>query len=182
MSGARDRSDLRFEARAALLAATLLVVSFVATCFGSAEEPRWRAQYFANPTFSGRPLTRWEREMRFEWDRQSPDPAIPPDRFSARFESCLVLPSKRRITFLLTSDDHASFTIDGEPVLELPGVHPLRSTGKERALEAGSHLLRIDYIEAARFAAVGLSASLDGRAPKQIPNDFLRRPARGRCG
>jgi hypothetical protein len=181
MKRGQPASDLRFESRAAFVAALLLFVAYVATCFGSAEEPRWRATYFADDAFTGASLVRWEEALRFHWGRGSPDPAVPRDHFSARFETCLVLPSATRVAFLLTSDDDAFLDVDGERVLGLPGVHRLRSKGVELDLGAGTHTLRVDYAESSGDAAVGLSASLDGHAPRSIPNDVLMRPGPDGC-
>jgi hypothetical protein len=181
MKRTRSSSDLRFESRAALASLLLLVVAYVATCFGSAEEPRWLARYFAGPDRHGAKVVRWEEDVRFNWGRTSPDPTIPRDGFSARFETCLVLPSAREVAFLLSSDDDAFLEVDGERVLGLPGVHPLRSKGVEMRLGPGIHALRVDFSERAGNAAVELAASVDGHAPRAIPNEFLKRPDRHGC-
>lgn len=70
---------------------------------------------------------------------------------------------------------------DTKWLLEHPGEHSPSSRGNEVELAAGTHLLRIGYHEQRGQSAAWLSASLDGRGPRQVPNDFLRRSSDDRC-
>ena len=52
----------------------------------AAQTTGWQGEYFANPNLAGAPvLTRTEPELALQWGAGSPDPALPPDGFSARW-------------------------------------------------------------------------------------------------
>ena len=71
--------------------------------------------------------------------------------------------------------------IDGKPILSLPGTHPRQSRGKQVALDAGTHMLQVMYVERTGLAFVALEASFDGRAPRAIPASRLRGPTELGC-
>lgn len=70
--------------------------------------------------------------------------------FGIRFEGYLVGTPKGAQVFALGSDDGARLSIDGEPVIDTDGIHPLSMVEKTgRFEERDVHTVRLDYFEAA---------------------------------
>jgi len=145
--------------------------------------PRWRASYFGDAPPGGEPVLALMREERdvnyhdYHWSDPSALLAIPGDRASVLWESCLTLERAQRVTFQLTSHDHARLFIDGRPVIDNPGRRPLPQTqGADASLDAGVHHLRVEYHEEEKSAALTLAASFDGARPQRIAPERLGFP------
>jgi hypothetical protein len=138
----------------------------------------WRAQYFANPELEGTPaIERREGDVHFYWRRRAPADGIPSDGFSARFETCLVLPDAvPEAAFQIASDDGARVLVDGNLVVDDWSAHHYRSRGEIVPLDAGAHRLTVEHFDLDREATIVLVASLDGDVPDVIPPRFLRLP------
>ncbi len=173
--------DARSERRVALAMFGFVALAFVGTCQATRTEARWAAELYPNEELRGTPVREWHEKLRFNWKKRAPAPGFPKDGFSARWTTCLVVPETREVAFLLTSDDGSVLYVNGERLIDNGGEHPRATKGAVTRLERGVHLVRVEYREHAGRAMVGLSASLDGRAPRQIPWDRLRRPEGGRC-
>jgi len=77
----------------------------------------WEGEYYNNETLSGNPaLVRDDVDIDFEWYGGSPDPAIQPDHFSARWTRTLYFASGR-YRFNVFHDDGAQLWIDGSLVI-----------------------------------------------------------------
>lgn len=172
-------SEARRGTRLAWAMFIALVVSFVGYCSASWEEPRWLGRYFRQPGFAGAPALRWEENLAFDWGRGAPIAGFPTDHFSVRWETCLVLPARRSVAFLLTSDDGTSLYVDGKLLVDNRGGGPIRTRGADVTLGAGVHHLRMDYEEQTGNALAALNVSLDGRAPRPPPVGALLRPRTG---
>jgi hypothetical protein len=145
--------------------------------------PRWRASYFGDAPPGGEPvlaLMREERDVNYH-DYHWADPAaqleIPDDRSHVVWDTCLTLERAQRVTFQLTSHDHARLFIDDRPVIDNPGRRPLPQTqGADASLDAGVHHLRVEYHEEEKSAALTLAASFDGERPQRIAPERLGFP------
>jgi cytochrome c553 len=72
-----------------------------------------------------------------------------PDNFGIRFEAFLPDPQRGAYIFALGSDDGARLSIDGNPVIETDGIHPLEMHEKTgRFEERPMHTVQLDYFEA----------------------------------
>lgn len=143
-------------------------------------EGPWRAQYFDNLELAGQPLlvTR-EGDVRYKWERGSPNPKLARDTFSVRFDTCLELDEPLQITFQLISDDGSRLYVDGKRVVDNWGVHAVQSMGGDVDLAAGTHHVRVDYFEDRALASIELRASLRGEVPASLPARMLRLPEGG---
>jgi len=122
----------------------------------------WLGEYFANPDVAGAPaLFRNDVKIDFNWGGESPDPSIPPDRFSARWTRRLDF-AAGYYRFTILVDDGVRFWIDGVPVLDEWHDSTLSEYAVERYLSQGQHPLRLEYFEGYGGALVRLSW-------KQIP-------------
>lgn len=136
----------------------------------------WAATYFNRADLSGAATHRRDLELRFDWGEKSPMDALPIDRFSVRWDTCLDVPAAVSVPFQLISDDGSRLFLDGKLVLDNWGKHELEARGATLALTPGAHHLRVEYVEHTSRAQVALLASFDGEAPAAIPGDMLRAP------
>lgn len=116
-------------------------------------EPGWRASYWSNRALSGAPtVNRTDSELNFDWGLDRPDPTLPNDDFSARWERYIdVMPGL--YAFTATADDGIRVWVDGELLINDWSEHAVRTNTAEKYLGAGHHLIRVEYFES-RGAAV----------------------------
>lgn len=79
-------------------------------------KPGLIAEYFADPQFRQRTVSRIDRDINFTWGDGSPDPAVPKDDFSARWTGYLQAPKAGTYVLRLESDNGTRF-IMGKRVL-----------------------------------------------------------------
>jgi beta-glucosidase len=74
-----------------------------------------RAEYFDNARLEGDPrLVRTEPRIAFDWDRFAPEPALPVDRWSARFTGRLAVPVDGAYELELVRSGAARVWLDGQ--------------------------------------------------------------------
>jgi hypothetical protein len=108
---------------------------------------RWKGEYFANDRWAGLPtLVRNDERLDFDWGTGSPDPLIPPDRFSVRWTRSIDLePGSYR--FDLVVDDGVRFWIDNVLVLDKVQQANNATYSVVATLTPGAHTFRLDYVE-----------------------------------
>lgn len=136
----------------------------------------WAATYFNRADLSGTAIHRRDLELRFDWGEKSPMDALPADRFSVRWDTCLDVSAANSVPFQLISDDGSRLFLDDKLVLDNWGKHELEARGATLTLAPGEHHLRVEYVEHTGAAQVALVASFDGEPPKAIPGSMLRAP------
>ena len=82
-------------------------------------------------------LTRTDAKIDFNWASGSPDPSIPSDRFSVKWEGEIEPRYTGEYTFYGTSDDGNTIIINGQTVVYDPNLHAARTTSGKITLEAG---------------------------------------------
>ncbi|HLK13646.1 MAG TPA: glycoside hydrolase family 3 N-terminal domain-containing protein, partial [Fimbriimonadaceae bacterium] len=88
-------------------------------------QPGVKAEYWNNQDLSGPAvISRTEPNIDNVWDGTSPDPAVHPYHFSARWSGFLVAPSDGEYTIAVTGDDGYRLKLDGKLVAEDWGEHP----------------------------------------------------------
>jgi hypothetical protein len=115
----------------------------------------WRGEYYNNENLSGSPaLVRNDGNIDFEWYSDSPDPAIQPDHFSARWTRTLYF-SSSRYRFHVFHDDGARLWIDG--VLVINEWHWGREAHTADVdLVAGQHSIKLEMYEIDGWASAKL--------------------------
>jgi hypothetical protein len=111
-------------------------------------DPTWQASYWNNMTLSGDPaLQRAEANINHEWWSASPAAGIiNADYFSARWTRYIdVTPGT--YVFTVTSDDGMRLWVDGELILNEWREHPPQTFAVEKYLDAGHHLVQVEYFE-----------------------------------
>ncbi len=175
-SAARRRIDAIL--RLALVVGVLLCIAGYLWIRGIPGAGPWRGEYFAREDLSGKPSLRYDDTIDFTWDKEPPHPELPPEKFSVRWEACLVVPRDiPDAAMQLSSDDGSRLYLDGELVIDGWVDHKgIRTRGAETPLKAGTHSLRVEYFHKSGTPRVALVASLDGGPPSVIPAGMLRRP------
>ncbi len=136
--------------------------------------PEWKGEYWANATLSGAPvLVRNDEDIDFDWGNGSPDAALPSDDFSVRWSRTVTL-SAGQYAFSAIADDGVRVLVDGKQVID--EWHT--STGDtiyrvEQTLEAGPHLIVVEYYEAGGDASVQAGFERVGDLPTSTPTPTL---------
>lgn len=139
-------------------------------------EGPWRGAYFADKEFGGEPVYRRDLDVHFDFGNRGPMDEIPPDKFSIRWDTCLVLDEPTAAIFQLKSNDGGRFYVDGELIIDAwdRKTHGFGSGSLE--IGAGVHHLRVEMFESLSGASAVLVGSLDGEVPKPLPHQILRYP------
>ena len=116
----------------------------------------WQVAYFANANLEGSPVAYDDvPAINFNWGYGSPNPAVPVDYFSARYERLLNLQQGYyRISAL--ADDGVRIWVDNELLMdEWHGA-----TGTQYVVSrwlAGTHQVRVEYMELVGLASIQFS-------------------------
>ncbi len=116
----------------------------------------WDAAYYANRDLSSNPaLTRQDAALDFNWDRGSPDPAVPADNFSAVWTRPVEF-GGGRYTFTTYSDDGVRLYVDDQLVIN--SWRPMRGYRSGTLnLSEGTHTVRLEYFERTGVALARLT-------------------------
>jgi hypothetical protein len=94
--------------------------------------------------------------LAFDWGTGSPDPLLPVDYFSAKWNGTFTF-NAGQYTFTATSDDGMRLYVDGQLVMDHWFNQPATTYTVTRSMTAGSHAIRLDYYEAYAGAMAKLS-------------------------
>ncbi len=116
----------------------------------------WKAEYFANRDLHGTPaLTRRDTAIDFSWGSGSPDPSLPTDSFSVRWNGTPTF-DQAVYRFHLIMDDGARLWVDGKPLIDSWKTGTSRELTQDLGLARGAHSLRLEYFEDRNQASVRL--------------------------
>lgn len=161
-----------------LLFAPLLV--YTITRVEIAGSGPWRASYYPDRKLESEPVVVREQDINHDWEDKPPHEQIPPDKFSAGFDTCLEIAEAGEVVFQVNANDGARVFIDGELVIDAWDRDPKtrrRGFGSaEVELDAGFHHLRVEFFESLGRQSLKFVASLDGELPEPIPAEVLHYP------
>lgn len=128
------------------------------------------ATYFDAANLTGKQVSRREGDIRFQWQYGSPDPAISPDTWSARFTSRLVGPVNGPVSFYASTDDGVRLWIDGQLIINRWVNQSQKESTGVFAMQAGkSYSFRMEYYDNAGRATAELFWSAQDLQRAHVP-------------
>jgi predicted phage baseplate assembly protein len=132
------------------------------------------AEYFDNVDLTSRRVTRIDPQLNFDWGSGSPDPAIPPDAFSARWTGLVKPPATGAFTFYTRSDDGVRLWVDDQLIIDHWTDHGETEDNGTIQLEGGRlYSIRLEYYERAGSAVIKLFWSGPSQPKEIIPSNRL---------
>lgn len=122
-------------------------------------DPHWQASYWNNISLSGTPA-REETVARidFDWGYGSPHHTVATEGFSARWTRYVDVAADI-YRFTATSDDGIRVYVDDRLIIDEWYDHPARTYTADVSLQAGHHLLAVEYYENTGAAVAKVSWS-----------------------
>lgn len=139
----------------------------------------WRGLYYNNDKFEGTPRERSDRLLSFDFGRDPPIRGISKDRFSIRWDTCLLIEEEGSVRFQLSSDDGSRLYVDGKKLIDNWGDHGTKSKSGRLDVEPGVYYLEVEYYEAKHGANVKLELALGTDKLEVVPVDMIRAPGDG---
>lgn len=119
----------------------------------------WVGQYYNNISLSGSPvflLNTPGMNFGFNWGYGSPDPSVPVDNFSAKWDAYQNIPTTGYYTIIANSDDGMRVWLDGALVIDGWFDHSSTTFTATRNLGAGLHAFHVEYYERTGTALVSV--------------------------
>ncbi|MDD5309334.1 MAG: PA14 domain-containing protein [Deltaproteobacteria bacterium] len=176
--GSRAERRLRLAGRIALAASGAIFAAAIAIGVAvSLSIPDFdeglTAIYYTKRGQAGHPFERIDHQVDFSWGRRSPMKGVGRDRFSVRWEGCLVVENGRHPTLVAGADEAIRVRIDGVKAIEDWKPHQFRTNSAKGGLKPGVHRIRVDYEDVSGEARVFLGWTEDGEPPRPIPAENL---------
>jgi ligand-binding sensor domain-containing protein/signal transduction histidine kinase len=95
------------------------------------------------------------------------------EHFSIRWSGTIKIPRKATYTFFLESDDGSQLLIDGHPIIDNDGEHPMQTNETKIELSAGNHSVQLTYFQNQGQLACKLLWQSDGIAREIVPEAVL---------
>ena len=138
------------------------------------------ATYYDNMDFTGTRVLRTDPAINFNWGVGSPEPAIDPETFSARWEGQIVPRYSETYTFYAGSDDGVRLWINGQLVVDAWYDRAYTESAGTITLVAGqSYDIRMDYYEKYSGALASLSWASFSQPKEIVPQSQLFLPSGG---
>src|SRR5262245_1036328 len=107
-----------------------------------------KAEYFANADLTGPSVTRVDPSVNFHWEYNSPDAAIGPDTFSARWTGQIQPQFSENYTFATTGDDGIRLWVNDQQIINDWQDHSPTGRAGTIELAAGQKYdIRMEYYE-----------------------------------
>jgi hypothetical protein len=138
--------------------------------------PYWNVAFWNNMSLSGNPVLQMtQTEIDFEWGSGSPQPSVPPDRFSARWARYIDVPAGD-YRFTATSDDGIRVYVDSHLIINGWYDHSLETFHADIHLAAGHHLVVVEYYENMGHAVAKLSWAPVTTVPRYWRGEYYSNP------
>lgn len=120
------------------------------------KRPGLVGSYFSDERLERLRFQRVDRDVSFRWGWNSPDPTIPNDHFSVRWDGWFQVERRDDYTIFVTCSDGIRIWVDGRRILNAWTRANDAFTKATIDLEPGLHDLRIEYFESVGQAGVSL--------------------------
>jgi PA14 domain/Pectate lyase superfamily protein len=136
-----------------------------------------RGEYFDNANLTNLKLTRTDSTLNFNWGAGSPNAAIAPNTFSARWTGQVQSPTSGTYTFFTQSDDGIRLWVNGQQIINNWTNHSVTENSGTIALTAGQKYdIRVEYYDNTGAAVSRLLWSGPGVSKQIIPQSQLFSP------
>ncbi len=154
-------------------ATSLLIAQDIGSLITDLSTEGFSATYFSDTTWNTPALAKTDATVDFVWGAAAPDPAVPANNFSARWETYVAAPASGEYTLrvdLAEADEVFKLYLDDVLILEKTGADAGTSWEVVTALNAAQmHLLKLEYAETSQNAAVRLQWMTTTTAPEVVP-------------
>jgi chitodextrinase len=173
---------------AAILGAVILPCATMRAASSSTDCPApatgaFTGCYFNNVSLTGNPVfVRTDSQINFSWGKGSPDPSLPSMNFSARWEGSFTF-SDGLYTFTAITSDGMRLYLDGNLILGRWSDQPPTTYTVSQAVNAGSHLVTVEYYDWNGTATAQVSWKNNATAPPvPVISSFTAAPASATAG
>ncbi len=136
--------------------------------------PGLNAQYYNNINFTGTEIARIDPTVNFNWGNGSPDPAIAPNTWSARWTGFIMPAYSETYTFSTNSDDGVRLWVNGQNIVDNWTDHPPTvNTGTIALLANQLYPIRMEYYQNGGGTVAQLSWSSPSQASQIVPQSRL---------
>lgn len=143
--------------------------------------PDWKAEYYNNPNLQGAPvLLRNEPSLNYQWGSGSPDPVVPVDHFSARWQRQVYFEQGEYI-LRARADDGLRLWLDNILVIDRWQDGPSGWIELARNIPGGQRQMRIEYYERSGDALIEVAWGRKGQ-PDEPPLAVISSASEGIVG
>ncbi|MEA5622010.1 PA14 domain-containing protein [Nostoc sp. UHCC 0251] len=136
-----------------------------------------KAEYYDNKDFTNLKQTRTDSTVNFNWGRNSPDPSIGADTFSARWTGQVEAKYSETYNFYTTADDGVRLWVNDQLLIDKFVNQSATEYSGAIALVAGQKYdIKLEYYENAYDAVSRLSWSSSSQTKEIIPQSQLYSP------
>lgn len=116
--------------------------------------PDWKGSYYANQSLDGSPvLERNDVAIDFDWDDGSPDPVVPADHFSVRWDRQVSFKAGV-YRFHASADGWVCVWVDGQLVLDARLDGSIREVTADHTIVGGNRDVKVEFFEGSGDARV----------------------------
>lgn len=142
------RPFLRSASLTALAALLLSLATLVQAAPLTQTTSAWTGAYYANRNLQGDPvLVRNDPTIDFSWGSKSPDPTLPADDFSVRWQRWLWIDTPGKWTFTVVTDDGVRLYIDDSLVIDAWNDQQATARTATINLTQAYHLVKMEYFD-----------------------------------
>ncbi|MDX9990211.1 PA14 domain-containing protein [Thiothrix unzii] len=161
--------DLKIEYRDSWAAAKAKVTWEKAPDCSTVPDGQFCAAFFNGIGLQGAPLdTRLDNAINFDWQYESPTPAVPRDNFSARWVGNFTF-AEGEYTFTARTDDGFRLWVGGKPLIDSWKPQGATTYTKRVFLTEGTHEVKVEYYESGGGAVAQLAWQVDLSGQPQAP-------------
>ncbi|MBI2513265.1 MAG: VCBS repeat-containing protein [Opitutae bacterium] len=140
-------------------------------------------RYYSGLSFGSLLLTRVDSMVDFDWSSGSPDPAVPDETFTVRWNGRIQPRYTESYTFITTSDDGVRLKVNGQTVIDQWIDHAATEHTGQITLTAGQKYdIELEYFENVGMASVRLEWESAQQTREVIPSSQLYTEASSSSG